>query len=57
LPITLDYFPDLQQDGSIRTFGEDPKMVARVIARQQELIDSGYQLAPIDLAPSVRPKP
>jgi hypothetical protein len=57
LPVTLDYFPDLQQNGSIRTFGQDPTMVTKVIRRQQELIGSGYQLDAVDLASPVRPKP
>jgi hypothetical protein len=55
LPITSDYFPDLQ-DGLVPVFGQDPAFVEEIVKRQQDLFESGYQIDRIDLAPSASPK-
>jgi hypothetical protein len=56
LPITSDYFPDLQ-DGLVSTFGQDPRFVEEVVKRQRELIESGHQIDRIDLARPANRKP
>jgi len=56
LPITSDYFPDLH-DGVITPFGRDEAFVDTVFERIRFLLANGYQITPIDLTLSGRPKP
>jgi hypothetical protein len=55
LPLNSEYFPDMH-DGIIPTFGRDSSFVKTVVKRQHELIEAGFRIVPVDLAPRSHPR-